>query len=88
MIKRLLASLLTILIAFDQLVQAIIRTPLYVITGNNAPSPRETISAWFGCMAASGWWIGRAGQMLINSVFGPTHCQDAAAYEKAFETMI
>ena len=88
MIRRSGTSLLAILIAFDELVQALLRTPIYVLTGRSQPHPRETISAWVGMMAAKRWPVGLAAQAVIDELFGEGHCARAAGHEAAWDTPV
>ena len=75
-----------ILIGIDVTVQNVLRGVVYIPTGKCKPGWRETISAWMGTAANAGYEWGILGEDAIDELFGPTHCQDAAADEKDAET--
>lgn len=85
-IYRILACLLQLIITIDELGQVFIRSPIYILTGYNAPGAHETISAWVGTSAAAGQKWAIEAQSLLDSIFGAGHCANAAAFEKSVDT--
>jgi hypothetical protein len=83
---RILACLLQLVIVLDELVQLFIRSPIYIITGYNLPSAHETISAWVGGSAKSGYRWALVAQDLIDDIFGKGHCASCAAFESSVDT--
>ena len=77
MLRRVGDTTIIILLVIDIMVQVVIRSPIYIITGKHQPDARETISAWVGGMASNGWFIGVLLSNVIDSVLGKGHCAEA-----------
>lgn len=77
MLLRLGRWLLTIAICLDQLAQAILRGPNYVLLNGPRPSADETLSDWAGQAANAHIRAGIIAQAAIDALFGKGHCQRA-----------
>lgn len=87
-IYRTLACILQLVITLDEILQVLVRSPIYIVTGINAPTAHETVSEWVGKSAASGqeWAIEAA--KLLDSIFGKNHCANQAAFESSVDTPV
>lgn len=85
MFKRLTQAVFSILIAFDTLVQCLIKAPIWIIFARARPSSRETISATLGWGEAHGYRWAAFCARLVDDIFGAGHCARAYQSEAAFE---
>lgn len=84
--KRIAYCALQWLLLIDEGGQILIRSAIYIVTGQNPPTAHETISAWVGTEAARGGRVGLVAQRIIDGIFGAGHCARAAAFERSVET--
>lgn len=80
--------LLQFLILFDELVQVIIRSIIFIVTGDNPPSAHQTISGWVGMGVTKRYKIAIFAQKIIDGIFGNGHCHRVYLFEQSISTPI
>ena len=83
---RLLRCLVALLLGLDMMVETLILSPVYVLTGRAKPNGRLSISGMIGWAAAKGYWWGRLIAPVIDAIMmNRQHCAEAAKADAAFE---